>query len=162
MNDVERLWNLHRHAIVDACHFGVTIAADHPHDTVADRKDGDRRTYSDDFPRDFQAQKSGAAEVRTAVPASALGQVGTVQARGANADQKIGQPQFGFGYLGDLQDVGVGTAFGLGLYGAYPYYYDDYYPYYANDDYYEDSCYVVKRRVNTRYGWRVRPVQVCV
>jgi hypothetical protein len=40
-------------------------------------------------------------------PASALGQVGTVQARGANADQKIGQPQFGFGYLGDLQDVGV-------------------------------------------------------
>jgi hypothetical protein len=30
MNDVERLWNLHRHAIVDACHFGVAIAADHP------------------------------------------------------------------------------------------------------------------------------------
>jgi hypothetical protein len=30
VNDVERLWNLHRHAIVDACHFGVTIAADHP------------------------------------------------------------------------------------------------------------------------------------
>ena len=53
-------------------------------------------------------------------------------------------------------------AFGLGLYGAYPYYYDDYYPYYANDDYYEDGCYVVKRRVYTRYGWRVRPVQVCV
>ena len=89
------------------CYFGVAIAADHPHDTVAGRKDGDRGTYSDDFPRDFQAQKSGAAEVRTAVPASALGQVGTVQARGANADQKIGQPQFGFGYLGDLQDVGV-------------------------------------------------------
>jgi len=55
----------------------------------------------------------------------------------------------------------VGTAFGLGLYGAYPYYYDDY-PYYAYDDYYEDGCYVVKRRVYTRYGWRVRPVQVCV
>jgi hypothetical protein len=31
----------------------------------------------------------------------------------------------------------IGSAFGLGLYGAYPYYYDDYYPYYASDDYYE-------------------------
>ena len=54
------------------------------------------------------------------------------------------------------------TGFGLGLYGAYPYY-DDYYPYYAyNDDYYADGCYVVNRRVYTRYGWRLRPVQVCV
>jgi hypothetical protein len=58
-------------------------------------------------PRDFQAHERGVAEVQTAVTASALGQVGTVQARGVNADQKIGQPQFGFGYLGDLQDVGV-------------------------------------------------------
>ena len=53
------------------------------------------------------------------------------------------------------------TGFGLGLYGAYPYY-DDYYPYAYNDDYYADGCYVVNRRVHTRYGWRVRPVQVCV
>jgi hypothetical protein len=53
MNDVERLWNLHRHAMVDACHFGVAIAADHPHDTVADRKAGDRGTDSDDFPPRF-------------------------------------------------------------------------------------------------------------
>jgi hypothetical protein len=59
VNDVERLWNLHRHAIVDACHFGVAIAADHPHDKVADRKAGDRGTDSDDFPRDFQAHKRG-------------------------------------------------------------------------------------------------------
>jgi hypothetical protein len=57
--------------------------------------------------------------------------------------------------------VFVGSAFGLGLYGGYPYY-DDYYPYYADTDSYEDSCYVVKRRVHTRNGWRVRPVQVCV
>ena len=55
----------------------------------------------------------------------------------------------------------VASGFGLGLYGAYPYY-DDYYPYYAyNDDYYDDGCYVVQRRVYTRYGWRLRPVQVC-
>jgi hypothetical protein len=55
----------------------------------------------------------------------------------------------------------VASGFGLGLYGAYPYY-DDYYPYYAyNDEYYDDGCYVVQRRVYTRYGWRLRPVQVC-
>jgi hypothetical protein len=54
------------------------------------------------------------------------------------------------------------------LYGAYPYYYDDaYYPYYgyndyAYDDYYDEGCYLVNRRVYTRYGWRLRRVQVCV
>jgi hypothetical protein len=61
-----------------------------------------------------------------------------------------------------------GFAFGalaLGL--SYPYaYYGDYdydYPHYAYDDsYYGDGgCYVVQRRVHTRYGWRSRPVQVC-
>ena len=57
-------------------------------------------------------------------------------------------------------------AFAVGLGNPYAYYgdYDYDYPYdYANDDsYYGDSgCYVVQRRVHTRYGWRVRPVQVC-
>jgi hypothetical protein len=54
-------------------------------------------------------------------------------------------------------------AFGAGVYG--PYGYDNYYDYpdYANDDtYYDDgSCYVVQRRVHTRHGWRLQPVQVC-
>src|SRR5882724_3083752 len=42
-------------------------------------------------------------------------------------------------------------------------YYDGYYPY-ADNDYYDDGgCYVVRRRVMTRYGWRVRPVRrVCL
>jgi hypothetical protein len=40
--------------------------------------------------------------------------------------------------------------------------YDGYYPYAYNDDYYDDGgCYVVRRRVHTRYGWRVRRVEVC-
>jgi hypothetical protein len=45
-----------------------------------------------------------------------------------------------------------------------PGYYDDYYdyPYYtADDSYYNGGCYVVRERVHTRYGWRIRPVQVC-
>jgi hypothetical protein len=58
-------------------------------------------------------------------------------------------------------------AFAVGL--GYPYaYYGDYdydYPYYDyayDDSYYGDGgCYVVQRRVHTRYGWRLRPVQVC-
>jgi hypothetical protein len=32
---------------------------------------------------------------------------------------------------------------------------------YAYDDYYDDGCYTVRQRVMTRYGWRIRPVQVC-
>jgi hypothetical protein len=40
-------------------------------------------------------------------------------------------------------------------------YYDGYYPYAYNDYYDDGGCYVVRRRVHTRYGWRVRPVQVC-
>lgn len=41
--------------------------------------------------------------------------------------------------------------------------YDDYldYPDYAYSDYGDGGCYVVQRRIHTRYGWRVMPVQVC-
>src|SRR4030088_1544019 len=46
------------------------------------------------------------------------------------------------------------VGFGLGSYG----YYDGYYPYAYNDDYYDDGgCYVVRRRVHTRYGWGAWP-----
>ena len=47
---------------------------------------------------------------------------------------------------------------GLGF-GSYD---DGYYPYAYNDDYYDDGgCYVVRRRMHTHHGWRIRPVQVC-
>ncbi len=41
--------------------------------------------------------------------------------------------------------------------------YDDYwdYPDYAYGGYDDGGCYVVQRRIRTRYGWRIRPVQVC-
>ena len=47
---------------------------------------------------------------------------------------------------------------GFGFYG--PYGYDDT-PYY--DDYTADDggCYLVRRRVHTHHGWRVRRVEVC-
>ena len=50
-------------------------------------------------------------------------------------------------------------------FGGYPY--DDYYGDYYNDGYYDDGyyddggCYLVRRRVLTHYGWRIRRVQVC-
>jgi hypothetical protein len=100
--------------------------------------------------------------------AAAIGGSGTFNrgaALGPGRFASFGSGRFHHGrfHHGFRRPIFVGTAFGLGLYGAYPYYYDDdYYPYYANDDYYEVGCYLVKRRVHTRYGWRVRPVQVCV
>ena len=47
--------------------------------------------------------------------------------------------------------------------GSGPYAYYDDYPYYYDDSYYGDDsgCYIVRQRVHTRYGWRIRPVQVC-
>jgi hypothetical protein len=51
----------------------------------------------------------------------------------------------------------LGFGLGYGLYGPYGYGYG---PYYAYDDY-GGGCYVVRQRVHTRYGWRIRPVEVC-
>jgi hypothetical protein len=54
-------------------------------------------------------------------------------------------------------------AFVIGAF-AGPYaYYDDYSPYYVYDDTYYDGggCYIIRQRVHTRHGWRIRPVQVC-
>ena len=68
----------------------------------------------------------------------------------------------GHGYGG----FGAGLALG-GLYGAYAAYGDPYYDGYYDNSYYDNSysndggCYIVRQRVHTRYGWRVRPVQVC-
>jgi hypothetical protein len=47
-----------------------------------------------------------------------------------------------------------GGGFGFGF---YPGYYPGYYPYYAD----EGGCYLVRQRVMTRRGWRVRRVEVC-
>ena len=66
---------------------------------------------------------------------------------------------------GGFRGAGLGIGLGLGLagaYGAYGYPYG--YPYgYGYDSYaYDDGgCYLVRRRVMTPYGWRLRRVQVC-
>src|SRR5882757_1664194 len=46
---------------------------------------------------------------------------------------------------------------GFGSFGPYAY---GYYPYYYGDDY-ESGCYLVARRVLTRYGWRSCRVEIC-
>jgi hypothetical protein len=68
----------------------------------------------------------------------------------------------GFGGHGFGRGVGIG-AFGLGLGLGYGYYGYGY-PYYGGDYAYDGGyggCYVVRERVHTRYGWRIRPVEVC-
>jgi hypothetical protein len=86
---------------------------------------------------------------------------------GAFADNGFRSGGFHHGRRFAYGAFGVGLGFGYPYYGdyGYPYYVD--YPYYAYDDsyydgsYYDDGCYVVRRRVHTRYGWRIRPVRVC-
>src|SRR5882672_9713558 len=64
---------------------------------------------------------------------------------------------------GGFRGAGLGFGLGLGLgglygpygYGGYPY--GGYYPYHGD----AGACYVVRRRVWTAYGWRVRRVSVC-
>jgi hypothetical protein len=55
---------------------------------------------------------------------------------------------------------GAGIGLGLGLYG--PYGYGGYYPY-GYSGYYDDGgiCYLVRRRVMTPSGLRIRRVRVC-
>jgi hypothetical protein len=62
----------------------------------------------------------------------------------------------GGGHGGGFRGGGFhGRGFG---WGPYPYgYYDGYYPYYGD----AGVCYSVRRRVMTRYGWRIRRVSVC-
>jgi len=84
-------------------------------------------------------------------------------AHGSGHGGGFGGHGFGGGFRGGgfrgggFRGAGFGLGLGLG-YGAYPYgYYDGYYPY-AED---ESVCYVARRRVMTRYGWRIRRVSVC-
>jgi hypothetical protein len=64
-----------------------------------------------------------------------------------------GGPHFGGGSFHHHRFGGIG----FGFYGPY---YGDYYPY---QGYYEgdSDCYLVRRRVHTRHGWRLRTVEVC-
>ncbi len=69
------------------------------------------------------------------------------------------------GFNRPFHHVFPGRRFAIaGVAGAYGFY-DGYYPYYDyayDDSYYGDGgCYLVRQRVLTRYGWRIRPVQVC-
>jgi hypothetical protein len=96
------------------------------------------------------------------------------QARGFGG---FGGRGFGGGFRGGgfrgggFRGAGIGLGLGLGLGLASPYYYGGYgYPYgygyggypYGYAGYYDDGgCYLVRRRVWTPWGWRIRRMQVC-
>src|SRR6202035_1674965 len=94
----------------------------------------------------------------------------TAQARGGFGGHGgfggFGGHGFGGHGFGGFRGGGFGPGFGLGYglgylpyayYGGYYPYYGGYYPYYGD----EGACYVVRQRVMTRYGWRIRRVSVC-
>jgi uncharacterized membrane protein len=58
----------------------------------------------------------------------------------------------GFGRGGGFRGF-RGRGFGFYDYGYYPYDYGTYYS--------DEGCYLVRRRVKTRHGWRIRRVAVC-
>jgi len=68
----------------------------------------------------------------------------------------------GFHHCGGFHDGfhhGFHRHFFVGVgFGGFPYD-DGYYPYYDNND--DEGCYLVRRRVLTPYGWRIRRVEVC-
>jgi hypothetical protein len=77
-------------------------------------------------------------------------------ARGGGGGHGGGGHGFGGGgfHGGGFRGHGFGGGFGFGF---YPGYYSGYYPYYED----EGGCYLVRQRVMTRHGWRVRRVEVC-
>ena len=102
---------------------------------------------------------------KTFIALCALAAVGVIQsseasARGGGGGSGHGG-SFGGGGLGGGGFRGGGFrghrfgGYGFGLY------YGGYYPYAYNDYYDDGGCYLVRRRVMTPYGWRIRPVQVC-
>jgi hypothetical protein len=60
---------------------------------------------------------------------------------------------------GGFRGAGFGLGLGLGLYAPYGYGY----PYYGYSGDYDDEggCYLVRQRVHTRHGWRIRRVEIC-
>lgn len=86
---------------------------------------------------------------------AAVGGAGAIAFNGAH----------GGGFNHGFHRRGFGGGFGFG--GPYAYYDGDYGDpsYYADNSYYDDDssngCYIVQQRVQTRYGWRLRPMQVC-
>ena len=100
---------------------------------------------------------------KTVVALLAIAAVGLLSPSVASARDRFGVHDGGFHgafHGGGLHGHGLAFEFGFytpyALHGAYGYpnaYIDD------DDD--DTRCYVVRRRVHTRHGWRLRPFRVC-
>jgi hypothetical protein len=89
----------------------------------------------------------------------ALATIGLASPTGAFARGGGGGHGGGGGFHGGEFGFRGGGFRGRGFGSFGPYAYGDY-PYYYGDDY-EGGCYLVARRVLTRYGWRSRRVEIC-
>jgi hypothetical protein len=95
-----------------------------------------------------------------AVTAAGLGTVTGASARGGGGHGGGFHGGSGFHgggfHRGGFGGYGFGGYYG-GYYGGYPYAYPYAYGGYEN----EGSCYLVRRRIATRHGMRIRRVEVC-
>jgi hypothetical protein len=66
----------------------------------------------------------------------------------------------GGGFHGGGFHGGFRGGFG-GFYGPYYGYGDDYYPYGYEPYSGYDGCYIIRRRVLTHHGWRIRRIRAC-
>ncbi|VVP49248.1 hypothetical protein PS876_05257 [Pseudomonas fluorescens] len=93
---VELRRNRHGHAVVDARQFGVGAAADDAHHPVADGESTHLAAGLDHFPGNLQTDDQRVAEVRMAVAAGSVGQVGTVHAGRIDTHHQVGLAHFRF------------------------------------------------------------------
>ena len=80
----------HRHAIVDTCDFSIGAAAHYAHYPVTHDVADNVRAGGNHLACDLQSDDRRIAEVRAAIAAVAMGQVGPVDARRVDAHQQIG------------------------------------------------------------------------
>lgn len=93
--------------------------------------------------------------VMALVALAAIGLAGTSTAFAHGPGGHFGGGHFGGGHFGGFhggfhRHAFFGFGFGP-VYSGYPYY----------DNYDDGGCFLVRRRVLTPYGWRIRRVEVC-
>ena len=97
--------------------------------------------------------------VRQAILIVAVALIGMLATNAASARGFHGGSGFHGGFYRGGFYRGYGWGFGPGFYFGPGYYYGGY-PYYG-DPYDRGGCYLVRRRVHTPRGWRIRTLRVC-
>ena len=99
------------HAPVQSGNLRISAAAHHTHHAVTGLEAAHGAAGLQHFARDFQAHDGRVAEIRAAVAATAVGQVGAIYTGCMDADDEIIRPHFGLGNVGHFKHVGLAKLF---------------------------------------------------